>query len=123
MSFKWYFEHNGIILHEHYKNKDKIEELIGNGDLSSLDKDIGVKHDFEKSGNGVCTFYRRDRDEGNVNSIIVDSIDDFLNLCKKSNAEYAYLFIEKDWFGLELYNKIYQEFEKIKSILKRVERK
>ena len=38
--FDGYLEHNGEILINHYQNRNKLERLLGLGDLSSLDKNI-----------------------------------------------------------------------------------
>ncbi len=37
---------NGRILLNHYSNATKLQELIAHGSISSLAKDIGVKHEF-----------------------------------------------------------------------------
>jgi len=72
-----YLEHNGSILHKHYSNSAKVNNLIALGDLSSLRRDIGQKHAFsqfelkdpaeiaahEKITETQCTFYTRDRGE------------------------------------------------------------
>ena len=44
-----YVENNGIILSEHYKEIEKVKELIKNGDLSSLNKNIEPTKDSEHS--------------------------------------------------------------------------
>jgi len=72
-----YLEHNGAILHKHYSDSPKVNNLIALGDLSSLRKDIGQKHAFskfdldsmieqrlhEEATQDMCTFYTRDRGE------------------------------------------------------------
>lgn len=72
-----YLEHNGSILHKHYSNSPKVNNLIALGDLSSLRPEIGEKHLFssleikdkdereayEKTVEDMCTFYTRDRGE------------------------------------------------------------
>ena len=62
-----YVEHNGRILFENYKDKEKIESLLELGDISSLDKDIappeGVEHSFDNPAEGVVVAYHRDRGE------------------------------------------------------------
>ncbi len=76
----------------HYKDNDKVEELIKNGSLSSLGEEIGVKHNFEDRKDSMCKFYGRDRGEENV-AEISDNIQDFLVLCRDSWAEYTYIYI------------------------------
>ena len=71
-----YLEHNGAILEKHYSNSPKVNNLIAQGDLSSLRPEIGVKHLFssielpkeereahEEAVKDMCTFYTRDRGE------------------------------------------------------------
>jgi len=71
-----YLEHNGAILHKHYSNSPKVNNLIALGDLSSLRPEIGIQHAFssldvpkqeqeayDKEHGNSCTFYTRDRGE------------------------------------------------------------
>lgn len=62
-----YPEYVGKILLTHYNNKDKVEELLELGDLSSLGENIapkiGESHSFENPLNNVCVAYHRDRGE------------------------------------------------------------
>lgn len=63
-----YTKYVGAILKLYYTNVDKIKELISGGDLSSIGKFIGEKHDFEKRNEHEdwCTYYKRDRGEDGV---------------------------------------------------------
>ena len=62
-----YLEYNGKILNEYYKDESKVDELLAHGDISSLNKNIGVKIDFMdyelRAKNEQCRFYHRDRGE------------------------------------------------------------
>ena len=62
-----YLEHVGKVLEEHYKDESKVDELLAHGDISSLNKNIGVKIDFMdyelRAKNEQCRFYHRDRGE------------------------------------------------------------
>ncbi len=72
-----YLEHNGSILHKHYSQSPKVNNLIALGGLSSLRAEIGEKHLFssmeindkaeraayEEAVKDMCTFYTRDRGE------------------------------------------------------------
>ena len=62
-----YLEYNGKMLNEHYKDESKVDELLAHGDISSLNKNIGVKIDFMdyelRAKNEQCRFYHRDRGE------------------------------------------------------------
>lgn len=75
-----YLSNNGKILLNHYMDPYKVRELIDNGDVSSLGEEIGVKHPFDAPGRfndalymeyqakygNMCKFYKRDRDEEDV---------------------------------------------------------
>lgn len=65
-----YVEHNGRILFENYKDKEKIEALLELGDISSLAAEIapadGVEHSFDKPAEGVVVAYHRDRGEDSI---------------------------------------------------------
>jgi len=102
-----YFDHNGRILHEHYQDVAKIQELIDLGDMSVLGPEIGEKHDFEwmsqeyfskgdHSGYAndprgkMCLFYNRDRGENvgppaHYSGLLAFGAD---------FEEYAYLWVE-----------------------------
>lgn len=64
-----YLQGVGAILKLYYSDEDKIKELIKQGDISSLDKFIGEKHDFDNRPDGWCTFYKRDRGEDGVDAV------------------------------------------------------
>lgn len=62
-----YPEYNGAILAEYYSTREKVEELLQLGDISSLHEDIappeGVQHSWESPCPGVVIAYHRDRGE------------------------------------------------------------
>ena len=58
-----YISHHGRILLEHYSDTRKLSNLMELGGLSVLDVDIGVKHDFDNRIDGMCSVYKRDRDQ------------------------------------------------------------
>ena len=41
-----YLEYNGKMLNEYYQDESKVDELLAHGDISSLNKNIGVKIDW-----------------------------------------------------------------------------
>ena len=88
---------SGATLKLYYNDEDKIKELIAQGDISSLDKFIGEKHDFYNRSNGWCTFYKRDRGEDGVDAVEMP-LDDLAKA-----EEYNYLWDGKRW----LYSKGY----------------
>lgn len=77
-----YLENNGEILKNHYNTENKIDELLAQGDISSLGKDL------ESS-----TFYMRDRNEKNCEMKTHKDIDSF----KKYSQEYNYIWINNKW--------------------------
>lgn len=81
-----YPSYNGKMLQQHYNSKPLVEELLGMGDMSSLDANI------EKS-----TFYARDRNEENVDAV-VEPLEDFKqNIVDDIFEEYTYLFRDGEW--------------------------
>lgn len=83
------------ILEEHFCG-DFIVNLLGYGDMSILAADIGDRHSFDEYTPGVCRFYRRDRDETNVDA--QTHVPDEWPLC---DAEYHYLYFENSWICRE----------------------
>lgn len=103
-----YPEHNGVVLIENYNNINKLNELIKNGDMSILAEHIypvpDKAHSFdheEGRQDDVCLFYNRDRGEDwkHTNPRTSKSLDRFIQDCKLSDCEFAYLFDEdkKEW--------------------------
>lgn len=83
---------NGVTLRDHYTDPEKIEQLINNGDMSSLGQEIGVKHRFQDSSPAYCTFYGRDRHEyDHTTAERYVSLNDFAQL------EYNYLWKDGKW--------------------------
>lgn len=111
-----YLDYVGRMLLMHYSNESKLRELLSNGDMSSIGKEIGTKHDFNKRpfDGSVCTFYHRDRNEKLSKPENVKSINDFYSLAQKSWAEYVYLFDTNNatWLWTQTYNKMkFQPFQ------------
>lgn len=84
-----YTSHNGRILQENYTDEAKVRELIALGDISSLGKTVGSKHDFDKAPDGECNAYGRDRGEKGVEAKTFDNHADLIN---HMGQEYDYLF-------------------------------
>lgn len=91
-----YPENNGEILLKHYTDVEKINALLDEGDMSSLGREIGSKHSFDSKPEGECNFYRRDRGETDVDAIVSENVQEYLNL--ESDQEYSYLFKDGEWF-------------------------
>ena len=86
-----YPENQMPILTGHYKDEAKIRELIALGSLSSLDKEIGVKHDFNNCPEGMVNAYHRDRNESWEHTK-PQCGNTWQELAKGSHYEYAYIF-------------------------------
>ena len=103
-----YLEHNGVILFEHYSSAFKLQDLIDHGAVSSLDRNIGLKHPFgpaynerdpvirarvdalldEAKENGWTTFYSRDRGE----DLMIEHFPNFASYATThQREEYAYI--------------------------------
>lgn len=111
-----YLEHNGSILQTHYSDPWKLRELIDLGDLSSLAKEIGTKHDFDNPPSGVCNFYGRDRGETGVEARRYANYDEYLS--EGQNEEYDYILrTDGIWYvrsyGTSGYIPLVEAFEKL----------
>ena len=88
-----YPSNNGKILSTHYTDRDKVNELIALGSISSLRKDIapapGSDHSFEKPQEDVTIAYHRDRGEDFNEARVNESVAAYL---ADDNEEYGYLF-------------------------------
>lgn len=93
-----YPDHNGRVLATHYTDIQTIHALLDNGDLSTLESEIGEKHPFEDRGNGVCTFYGRDRGEAGVEAIVSPDLDHLRVITDACFGDYLYLFQGGRWF-------------------------
>ena len=92
-----YPEYNGQILRDHYKTQDRVRKLMNLGDLSSLGKNIGRKHDFMATGNvGICTAYGRDRGETGTEAQLYADEAEFLK--DDRGQDYSYLFKDGKWY-------------------------
>lgn len=62
-----YLAYNGAMLLEYYNTKERVEELISLGNISSLREKItpekGSTHSFDKPDKDVTVFYGKDRGE------------------------------------------------------------
>ena len=87
----------GRMLKLYYNTTEKVEELINLGDVSSVGRFIGEKHDFNNCPDDVCNFYGRDRGEDNVEPYTA-AIE---HSWGGNGAEYDYLFfpVINVWFA------------------------
>lgn len=87
-----YPNHNGKILLEHYTDPKKIQKLIALGNLSTLAKNIGTKHEFERGALDECTAYGRDREQPGQEPMTHDSIKEWKEVRQNWGCEYGYLY-------------------------------
>jgi hypothetical protein len=100
-----YLEHNGSILHKHYSNSAKVNNLIALGGLSSLRPEIGDKHAFsqfelpkdeveafKEATKDMCTFYGRDRGETGQEFKVFPTLKKAESYFEGSWCEYLYVF-------------------------------
>ena len=95
-----YPAHNGDILNKHWTDTDKIAQLIGLGDLSSLGTELGEKQDFdnrETQSDGWCLAYGRDRGETDVEARHYPDVQSWIESKAKSWCEWAYLWDGENW--------------------------
>ena len=78
--FDGYISGNGETLQTNYSNREKVEQLIALGDISSLKSDIDE-----------TVAYHRDRGE-DLNQKQHTNVEDFYNEAFEMGEEYGYLF-------------------------------
>jgi len=93
-----YPSHNGKILKESYVDESKVDVLISNGDISSLESEIGEKHDFDKRVENWTTFYSRDRGEEDVGAKTYTSLNELYKGAENHDAEYMYVYSDGVWY-------------------------
>lgn len=98
-----YLDYNGKILYNHYTKREKVEELIKQGDMSSLgeniEPDYSKEHNFIHRQKGVCVFYHRDRKEENTMARMV-RLEDINN--PNSWIEFCYIYtLDNKWIYFE----------------------
>ena len=101
-----YVGYNGKMLIGEYADPAKVKQLIDLGDISSLRKDIGDKHPFDRNHDEPelemyedwTMAYHRDRGEewARVAPCTFDTIGEWVSEFDMG-VEYYYLFDGKDW--------------------------
>ena len=91
--------HNGRILSEHFRDQQKIEDMLALGDMSVLAPSIecpeGHAFKYENRVEGHSVFYGRDRGEDNVDCLVCDSYEDCL---RENKHVYNYFWDGEEWF-------------------------
>ena len=111
-----YLSWNGKILNEHYRNENKVDELLSNGGISMLNENIGKPgidfNDYKKFGSlKQSRFYHRDRGEELKIQTWNDGLRSFVEESKSSyGAEFIYMFEEVEngegvWYVYDIYAK------------------
>ena len=96
-----YPDHNGKLLLSNYTEREKVEELIALGSISSLRANVAPDsdHSFEKPQEDVTVAYHRDRGEDLDAGRIDASLEEFE---KKDNEEYGYVLTKDNvWLVTE----------------------
>ena len=100
-----YYEHNGKILYKHYQNPEKVKQLLNLGDLSTLGKNIGTKHDFNESPEDECNAYIRDRGETTkenyYQTVLESEVNDYLKEQWDREFLYIYDYDTNEWLANE----------------------
>jgi len=82
-----YLSNNGKILDQHYTDCSKLNELLADGDISSL-KDT-IKDTI---------FYNRDKGEKTLTAILKDETELLEHAFEYCDAEYVYMFAYGSWY-------------------------
>ena len=91
-----YLSNNGKILDQHYADKDKVNELLAGGDISSL------KDTIEDT-----IFYMRDRGEENKEATKLNNETKLLEFAfEECDAEVVYMFAYGSWYVYDNSNAI-----------------
>lgn len=97
---------NGAILLIHYRDVEKVRDLITLGTISSLKKNVhpsaNSNHSFRNREEDVTTFYGRDRGDLAQNSRKFKSERDFLTVGISDNFNYLFNEKNKKWFFIGL---------------------
>jgi hypothetical protein len=99
-----YPEYNGKVLHEHYQDREKVERLIGLGDISYLEEKVepAGQHTFNSPESGVVVAYHRDRGEDLRKANHTDRVD----YVEGDIEEFGYLFTkENEWVFVSYSNR------------------
>jgi len=99
-----YISHNGNLLHQFYRDEDKVRELIKLGDINTLRSEIGEKHPFhiynitedqkDPRWENWTTAFKRDRGE----DIRLRAAHNWQQFVIENGQEYNYLFVPgKGW--------------------------
>lgn len=94
-----YPSYNGKILFENYQDIEKVKELVGLGDISSLANEVtppeGSGHSYDNRVDGYVVAYHRDRGE---ELRIIEISENLKEVLAKIDYAYAYVYIDGVWY-------------------------
>ena len=116
-----YLAHTGKILAEHYKDENKVNELLAQGDVSIIDENIGVKIDFNdyktRYANKQCKFYMRDRGEKYKHATQLKDEKELIEFSNNCDVDFIYMFAYGYWYVYDIHNgEAYNEINKFKEL-------
>src|SRR5438128_2400540 len=101
----------GYTLLTHYKEREKVEQLMELGHLSVLGPEIGRKHNGTKRMSDLaameryanwCLAYRRDRGDPDVDAEEHAVFEELVQAAEDSDAEYLYMLFDEVWLYAEI---------------------
>ena len=116
-----YLAHTGKILAEHYQDESKVNELLAHGDVSIIDKNIGVKIDFNdyktRYANKQCKFYMRDRGEKYKQAEQLKDETELIEFSNNCDVDFIYMFAYGYWYVYDIHNgEAYNEINRFKEL-------
>lgn len=86
----------GVILQNHYRDEQKVRELIRLGDLSAVGENVypdhAVEHSFDHPQEGVTIAYHRDRGDELQPAQVFESVAEYVEQGSQLDVEYLYLY-------------------------------
>lgn len=96
---------NGAILLIHYRDPQKVKELISLGNVRALEKNIhldpNVEHKLKDPQEYVTTFYGRDDGESGEEAKKYKSFDDYIENVNYQGYDYFFDEKKKKWFFID----------------------
>lgn len=95
---------HGPILLTYYSSPSRILDLLELGNLSVLGPEIGSRHGFDLHTVDdrfarSCLAYGRDRGDPHEGALLDGDMEFFIETCRSTRAEYAYLWSADRWIG------------------------
>ena len=97
-----YPSYMGKMLALNYADEAKVDALLDEGNISSLEENVGEKHDFEDYDwfceNKATSFYGRDREDDDQNAVLYANREEYnKGTADFSCVEYEYMWIDGVW--------------------------